>query len=35
MGSNKEVFDAEVYALQRAVESLNDSGETGASYTVF
>ena len=35
LGSNKEVFDAEVYALQRAVRLLSDRGETGMGYTVF
>ena len=35
LGTNKEVFDAEVYALQEAVRLLNDRGETGGSYTVF
>ena len=35
LGTNKEVFDAEVYALLRAIELLRDRGETGACYTVF
>ena len=34
LGTNKEVLDAEVYALQMAVRLLNDRGETGESYTV-
>ena len=35
IGTNKEVFDAEVYALLEAIRLLNDRGETDASYTVF
>ena len=35
LGTNKEVFDAEVYAIHRAVELLNERGEAGQSYTVF
>ena len=35
IGTNKEVFDAEVYALLEAIRLLNNRGETGASYTVF
>ena len=35
LGTNKEVFDAEVYALLEAIRLLNDRRETGADYTVF
>ena len=35
IGTNKEVFDAEVYALLEAIRLLNSRGETGAGYTVF
>ena len=35
LGTNKEVFDAEVYALLGAIRLLNDREETGADYTVF
>ena len=35
LGSNKEVFDAEVYAIQRAVGLLNDRAEADQSHTVF
>ena len=35
LGTNKEVFDAEVYALLEAIRLLNDREETGADYTVF
>ena len=35
LSTNKEVFDAEVYALLRAIRLLSDRGETGVSYTVF
>ena len=35
LGTNKEVFDAEVYALLGAIRLLSDRGETGADYTVF
>ena len=35
LGTNKEVFDAEVYALLRAIRLLSDREETGADYTVF
>ena len=35
LGTNKEVFDAEVYAIGRAVRLLNERGEEGQSYTIF
>ena len=35
LGTNKEVFDAEVHALLKAIRLLNDRRETGTSYTVF
>ena len=35
LGTNKEVFDAEVYAIREAARLLDERGETGQSYTVF
>ena len=35
LGTNKEVFDAEVYAIREATRLLDERGETGQSYTVF
>ena len=34
-GTNKEVFDAEVFAILRAVRFLNERNEAGQDYTVF
>ena len=35
LGNNKEVFDAEVWAICRALETLNSRNEENTSYTVF
>ena len=35
LGRNKEVFDAEVFAIGRALEVLNDRGEESTRYTIF
>lgn len=35
LGGNKEVFDAEVFALVRAARELNERGEAGQRYTIF
>ena len=35
LGTNKEVFDAEVFAILRAVRLLNERGEFGRDYTIF
>ena len=35
LGKNKEVFDAEVYAIGRALEVLNERDEENRQYTVF
>ena len=35
LGTNKEVFDAEVYAIREAIRLLDERGEAGQSYTVF
>ena len=35
LGKNKEVFDAEVFAILQAVRLLNDRKERGRHYTVF
>ena len=35
LGTNKEVFDVEVYAILRAVRLFNERGEEGQAYTVF
>ena len=35
LGTNKEVFDAEVFAILRAVRLLNKRGEEGQAYTIF
>ena len=35
LGTNKEVFDAEVYAILQAIRLLNARGECGRSYTIF
>ena len=35
LGTNKEVFGAEVFAILRAVRLLNEQGEEGQDYTVF
>ena len=35
LGTNKDVFDAEVFAILRAVRLLNGRGEEGQAYTVF
>lgn len=35
LGRNKEVFDAEVFAILRAIRLLNERGETRREYTVF
>ena len=34
MGKNKEVFDAEVFAILHAIRLLNERGETGKEYTI-
>ena len=34
LGKNKEVFDAEVFAILRAARLLNERGESGRNYTV-
>ena len=35
LGKNKEVFDAEVFAIGRALEVLNSRGERSKQYTIF
>ena len=35
LGNNKEVFDAEFFAILRAVQLLNERDESGRPYTVF
>ena len=35
LGKNREVFDAEVFALLRAVRLLDERGESGREYTIF
>lgn len=35
LGSNKEVFDSEVFAILRAVRFLQERKESGKTYTVF
>ena len=35
MGKNKEVFDAEVFAVGQALQVLNRRGEEGREYTIF
>ena len=35
LGKNKEVFDAEIYAIRQVMETLNDRNESGMRYTVF
>ena len=35
LGTNKEVFDAEVFAILQAVKLLNERGERGQAYTIF
>ena len=35
LGKNKEVFDAEVFAVLRAARLLNERAESGQSYTIF
>ena len=35
LGTNKEVFGAEVFAILRAVRLLNERGEEGQAYTIF
>lgn len=35
LGKNKEVFDAEAFAIMRAARLLAERGERGRSYTVF
>ena len=35
LGSNKEVFGAEVIAILRAVRLLSERNESGRSYTIF
>ena len=34
-GTNKEVFDAEVYAILQAVKLLSERNEEGQAYTIF
>ena len=35
MGKNKEVFDAELFAIGQALDELNARGERDRDYTVF
>lgn len=35
LGRSKEVLDAEVFAVLRAVRLLNGRGESGRNYTIF
>ena len=35
LGDNKEVFDAEVYAIAQALEVINRRQESGRRYTIF
>ena len=35
LGTNKEVFDAEVFAILRAVRLLHERAEEGQIYTIF
>ena len=35
LGKNKEVFDAEIFAIMRAVRLLEERGECGMAYTIF
>ena len=35
LGTNKEVFDAEDFAILQAVKLINARGECGGSYTIF
>ena len=35
LGRNKEVFDAEVFAIMQAVRLLDERGETGKTYRIF
>ena len=35
LGKNKEVFDAKVFAILRAVRLFHERGEEGQSYTTF
>ena len=35
LGTNKEVFDAEVFAILQAIRLLDARGECGRSYTIF
>ena len=35
LGTNKEVFDAEVYAIYQALRVFEERGQTGRKYTVF
>ena len=35
LGTNKEVFDAEVFAIPQAVKLLNERNEEGQAYTIF
>ena len=35
LGRNKEVFDAEVFAIMQAVRLLDERGETGKTYHIF
>ena len=35
LGRNKEVFDAEVFAIGHALRVLNRRAETGRRYTIF
>lgn len=35
LGKNKEVFDAELFAIRQALEILNDRDERGMHYTIF
>ena len=35
LGTNKEVFDAEVYAIYQALRVFEERGQTGRKYTIF
>ena len=35
MGRNKEVFDAEIYAIHQAMRILDNRNERGERYTIF
>ena len=35
LGRNKEVFDAEIYAIHQAMTIINERNEAGIQYTIF